>query len=81
MRSIVLALKHGKSDSTIFSFGVVGTYFHLKPDYPLSQKYETALLHEVILAPHSFGAIRAITQGLWLSLHHSHPLPELVKLC
>ena len=81
MRSIVLALQYGKSDATTFAFSVVGTYFHLQQAYPLAQQYEKAWMEEVDLSPYDFGSIRATTQALWLSMHHSHSYTELTKLC
>jgi len=81
MRSITIALQHGKSATTCYSLDTVGSYFHFQEKYELAQQYQTLVLEVAAQSPYEFTSIRAITQGLWLTMHHCHSLEELQELC
>jgi len=81
MRAMKLALRYGKSDSSNHPLAVIGTYFHFQQDHDLALRYEALFLEEAEKRPNDFGSIRGMTAILWLTMHHTHSLSELQKLC
>ena len=81
MRSVILALEHGKNADIASSLISVSIFFHLQKAYELADQYEGLGIGEAEKSPYAFGSIRAVTQSLWLRLHHGWPLCDLQDIC
>ncbi|MBL4607121.1 MAG: AAA family ATPase [Pseudomonadales bacterium] len=81
MRALTLALKFGKNASTTSALGTVGVFFQLQKNINLSHQYDSLVLEEALKTPSAPCSIRAMTQGLWVTMHHTRSLTELQGLC
>ena len=81
MRSIILALQKGTSSTTCYSLDTVATFFHFQKNYDLAKQYQTLVFEIADQEPYAFSSIRAIAQGIWLTMHHSHSLSDLQEIC
>ncbi len=81
MRSTIIALQHGTTKGACFTLNTVCNYFHLQKDYSLAEKYQGLVLELAAEQPYEFSTIRAITQALWVTMHHNQTVSELQILC
>ncbi len=81
MRSTIIALQHGTTKGACFSLNTVCNYFHLQKNYRLAEDYQNLVLELAAEQPYEFSTIRAITQALWLTMHHNQTIGELQILC
>ncbi|MBL4782215.1 MAG: PAS domain S-box protein [Porticoccaceae bacterium] len=81
MRSMILALKYGKSTYTRTAFITTGIFFYSQKMFDLYQQYEDALIDDVKQSPFEPSSIRAMLQALWTSLHNHLSTSEILGLC
>ncbi len=79
-RAIALALQRGQIASTCSPLGTLAFYFYAQNRFELALQYENRMLALAEQNPETLSSIRALTQGLWVTLHHTHPIDELQTL-
>lgn len=79
-RAVTLALQQGQTASTCSPLGTLTFYFYAQNRSDLALQYENHMLALAKKNPDALSSIRALTQGLWLTLHCTHPMDALQSL-
>ncbi|MBV1928044.1 MAG: PAS domain S-box protein [Gammaproteobacteria bacterium] len=80
-RSLQLAISKGMDPSVCLSLSALSLYFLSLESNERSASCDTLMLEITQQHPNEFSSVRAITSGLWLTLHHRLSIDEAHELC
>lgn len=79
-RAVALTLQRGQTASICSPLGTLAFYFYAQNRFDLASQYENQMLALAEQNPDASSSIRALAQGLWLTLHCTQPVDTLQSL-